>query len=64
MVPVAVACAWCQRVRTGSGWESADADTPDLAGPGVTHGICPECLERETRGLPLATVQEATAPHP
>ncbi len=45
MVLVAVACAWCQRVRTGEGWESASG--LDLNAPGVTHGICPECLARE-----------------
>lgn len=49
MVLVAVACAWCQRVRTSSGWEQAE--TAELNSPGVTHGICPECLERETRGF-------------
>ncbi len=48
MTPLlAFACAWCQRVRTGAGgWESAAP--ADLNAPGVTHGICPECLERET----------------
>ena len=44
MVLVAVACAWCERVRTESGWETTQ--TTDLNSPGVTHGICPECLDR------------------
>jgi hypothetical protein len=48
MVLVAVACAWCERVRTASGWESA---TTDLNSPAVTHGICPECLDRVARDL-------------
>jgi hypothetical protein len=44
---VLFACAWCQRVRTEAGsWEPASAE--DLNSAGVTHGICPECLERET----------------
>jgi hypothetical protein len=46
-------------VRTGSGWEPADRI--DLDGPGITHGICPECLERETRGLPVPAPLEAAA---
>ncbi len=60
MVLVAFACAWCGRVRTGSGWESPA--TADLNGPGVTHGICPECLERVTASLVVpAAPQPAVA---
>ncbi len=46
---VTFACAWCQRVRTESGTWDAAAEH-DLNCAGVTHGICPECLERETGG--------------
>jgi hypothetical protein len=61
MVLVAFACAWCQRVRTGSGgWESVE--TTDLNSPGVTHGICPECLDRETWSLLVPSVLQAAAP--
>jgi hypothetical protein len=61
MALVAFACAWCQRVRTGSGaWESAE--TADLNAPGVTHGICPECLERETRSLLVPAALQVAAP--
>jgi hypothetical protein len=37
-------CAWCGRVRDGERWHSA-ATPPDSAE--VTHGICPECLQRQ-----------------
>ena len=57
---VAFACAWCQRVKTGSGsWETIASR--ELNAPGVTHGICPECLDRETRAL-AASVVQLTAP--
>jgi hypothetical protein len=61
MAPVAVACAWCQRVRTGSGWESA---TTDLNSPAVTHGICPECLDRVTRDLYVPTGSQPAVSQP
>lgn len=48
MTPIAFVCAWCERSRNSAGvWELADPAT--LRYPAVTHGICPECLERETR---------------
>jgi hypothetical protein len=43
-----IVCAWCERVRTGSGvWE----EPGDGASPAeeATHGICPECLVAQTR---------------
>ncbi len=40
-------CAWCDRVRSGSG-EWREADRSDLALSPATHGICPDCLERAT----------------
>jgi hypothetical protein len=45
-------CAWCDRVR-GDGGEWHDTDPADEAGP-VTHGICPECLERATARATMA----------
>jgi hypothetical protein len=56
--PVGFVCAWCHRVRTSRGeWRLATPDEPDY--PHATHGICPECLVRETRaaltaGAPLS----------
>ena len=58
MKPVAFTCAWCQRVRTSAGdWRPAEA--ADLESPGITHGICNECLDRETRSLAIAAQQAA-----
>jgi hypothetical protein len=43
-----IVCAWCERVRTGAGrWENAGVAEREAAG--ATHGICPECLTKETR---------------
>lgn len=46
-MPVALVCAWCERVRIGAGdWGPAHASG---SGPvDVTHGICSDCLARET----------------
>lgn len=47
-LPLRFVCAWCQRVRTSLGrWERID---PAESRPAdASHGICPDCLERETR---------------
>ncbi len=48
MNPSGLLCAWCGRERTqGGDWRASDA--LPAAQPLATHGICPECLERETR---------------
>lgn len=48
MTPVGFVCAWCKRVRTSVGeWRPAQDDEADY--PCATHGICPECLARETQ---------------
>ena len=41
-----IVCAWCDRVRTAAGrWE--ETDVPPVA-ESATHGICPECLVKQT----------------
>lgn len=41
-------CAWCGRERTAGGdWQPSESSDP--AQPLATHGICPECLTRETQ---------------
>ena len=41
-------CAWCGRLRSSAGrWEETDRGDIDAAE--ATHGICPDCLARETR---------------
>jgi hypothetical protein len=48
VTPIGFVCAWCERVRTTAGeWRAAAPDEPEY--PYATHGICPECLARETR---------------
>lgn len=49
MTPAAgLLCAWCGRERTcGGDWRAADPGEPSQHV--ATHGICPECLARETR---------------
>ena len=52
-VPLPIVCAWCERVRAGSGrWEAADFADREPAE--ATHGICPECLAQETRAFCVA----------
>jgi hypothetical protein len=46
-LPLPFVCAWCERIRTDPGeWE--EARPADLSRSKATHGICPECLARET----------------
>ena len=40
-------CAWCKRVRDDEGyWDQVEAYLHKYTGIDVTHGICPECLEK------------------
>jgi hypothetical protein len=49
-LPLRFVCAWCQRVRTSQGrWERVDASEARPAE--ASHGICPDCLEQETRAF-------------
>jgi methyl-accepting chemotaxis protein len=41
-------CAWCRKVDLGDqGWTSVEAYFRSQTGREVTHGICPECRNRE-----------------
>ena len=41
-------CAWCKRIRDDRGyWEQVETFVRENTGAEFTHGICPECLERE-----------------
>jgi hypothetical protein len=49
-LPLRFVCAWCQRVRTSQGrWERVDPTEPRPNE--ASHGICPDCLEQETRAV-------------
>jgi hypothetical protein len=46
--PLRTVCAWCGRVRTGTGkWRRPDS-TDATGAPAATHGICADCLKRTT----------------
>jgi hypothetical protein len=41
-------CAWCGRLQNEHGsWEKLDAFLARLLQTRITHGLCPECYERE-----------------
>jgi hypothetical protein len=56
--PVLIRCAWCRRFKIGDMWMHADAEgereqqIADRLGSTCSHGICPTCLEKVTRGHP------------
>lgn len=40
-------CAWCQKVRDSQGhWQRFDTYVKEHSVVEITHGICPECLNR------------------
>ena len=41
-------CAWCKRIRDDKGyWSQVEAYIHEHTGADFTHGICPECLEKQ-----------------
>jgi hypothetical protein len=49
-LPLRFVCAWCQRVRTSQGrWERVDPS--EARNSEASHGICPDCLDAETRAV-------------
>jgi GAF domain-containing protein len=41
-------CAWCKRIRNDQGyWKQVEAFVRENTDAEFTHGICPECLERQ-----------------
>jgi GAF domain-containing protein len=41
-------CAWCKRIRDDHGyWNQVEAYIHEHTGADFTHGICPECLEKQ-----------------
>ncbi|MCE9561455.1 MAG: response regulator [Planctomycetes bacterium] len=44
-------CAWCKRIRNDQDyWQSVEEYMVEVTDCKITHGICPACLERESRG--------------
>jgi len=55
MIPV---CAWCHGIRGADQiWRDLATHLQDHLGRGVTHGICPTCMEK-TRALAAKEVAE------
>jgi hypothetical protein len=49
-------CAWCKRIRDDQGyWQQVEAYVHQHMGADFTHGICPECLEKQRPKTPRAT---------
>ena len=45
LIPI---CAWCKKIRGDTGyWEKVEDYIQQHAHVSFTHGICPECLEKE-----------------
>ena len=41
-------CAWCKRIRDDHGyWSQVETYIHEHTGADFTHGICPECLEKQ-----------------
>ena len=41
-------CAWCKRIRDDQGyWSQVEAYLREHTGADFTHGICPECFEKQ-----------------
>lgn len=44
LIPI---CAWCKKLRNDSGyWQSVDIYLAEHPGVRLTHGICPDCLQK------------------
>ena len=49
-------CAWCKRIRDNRGyWSQVEAYIHAHTGADFTHGICPDCLEKQRPKKPPAT---------
>jgi hypothetical protein len=45
-------CSYCKKIREKSGrWISVEKYLKNLSGATATHGVCPECYEREMQKL-------------
>jgi GAF domain-containing protein len=43
-------CAWCKRIRDDHGyWNQVEAYIHEHTGADFTHGICPDCLEKQSQ---------------
>jgi len=48
-------CAWCKRIRDDRGyWSQVEAYVKKHSEAQFTHGICPDCMEKQRREFPDA----------
>jgi hypothetical protein len=48
---ILVRCAWCERVKVGDEWVSAEVQAMRLSRDDIehhSHGICPDCFAKLT----------------
>lgn len=43
-------CSYCKKIREKTGkWVSVEKYVSDISGAEPSHGVCPECYEREIK---------------
>jgi PAS domain-containing protein len=46
-------CAWCKKFRNDTGyWQQMESYLADHTEASFSHGICPDCLDRQMRSIP------------
>jgi PAS domain S-box-containing protein len=59
LVPI---CSWCDRIQDGEGeWESMESYIERQADTKVTHGVCPDCFQRQMDDLDHNSERGGTA---
>ena len=56
-------CSWCKKVRDDHGyWKAVEAYIQEHSDAEVTHGICPDCMEKHHTEQPRALAGKGTLP--
>jgi hypothetical protein len=54
--------AWCDRIQGEDGvWQSVEKYLKKTADTDVSHGLCPECFQKELDGLDVTGGAEGSA---
>lgn len=48
-------CSWCRRVGNGHEWQSMEDYFGARFQTGTSHGICPDCSQKQLAALPACT---------
>ena len=49
LIPI---CAWCKSIRNNKGnWNQVEFHVIEHLETSFTHGICPECMEKEIQSV-------------